>query len=199
MCHHNFPIIFCNFLQFIGLDDPWLQRPPSQYCLLPCPMPPALAPIPILFVVSCHGAGLVDFGYPHLASLQGPSRECTKEMENGGKETACVALALHAGAIHRVVSYVVLGDDLEPKDGDEVAVVISGLWLRDVPADVAGDALGVVLGDVANLIRLQFCCNHIRQGFGVKMSRLWAEGHLSCSCRPNGAHKCSFEWPWALS
>ena len=35
-----------------------------------------------------------------------------------------------------------------------------------------------------NLIRHHFCCNHMRQGVGVKMSCLWTEGHSSCSCLP---------------
>ena len=28
--------------------------------------------------------------------------------------------------------------------------------------------------------------------------RLWTDGRFSCSCVPPGAHKCSFEGPWAL-
>ena len=53
--------------------------------------------------------------------------------------------------------------------------------------------------------RARICNNSTcRQGTRHKMSALknvrvlWAEGHLSCSCLPNGAHKCSLEGPRAL-
>eukprot|EP00667_Euglena_gracilis_P003325 EG_transcript_3335 len=67
-----------------------------------------------------------QLGNDHLCSLRGYSREADPDLVCGGSESACVALALHCGAVRTLVLHADLKASDDPGDG----VVLSEGLLR---------------------------------------------------------------------